>query len=408
MTDTIYIKRAITSPLLDILHHKKNVLLLGPRQTGKTTLLQSLIRSVHLSAFKTLSLNLAHPTLRLRYERDPGALIAEVEAVVKTTSTPVLVIVDEIQKVTALLDAVQYLIDQKTAQFILTGSSARQLRRAKTVNFLPGRVLPMYLNPLTYLELNDQGIEIPLEAFLVDGALPEIILEPNLTHREQRLAGYVSIYLEEEVRLEALVRNLGQFSRFLELAAAESGKIVNFSKLSQEIGVAQNTIQGFYQILEDCLMVHKIEALSHSNTRKKLQKTPKYLLYDLGVRRIAAGEGRKPPLAFLGYLFEQYIGLMLLTFISNSTKRLKLKYWRDPGGAEIDWIIEGSGCYIPIEVKYSDLPKIQDTKHLKIFMEEYPAPVGYIICRTPFPMQLTDTINALPWNALHRVLESVG
>lgn len=127
------------------------------------------------------------------------------------------------------------------------------------------------------------------------GSLPQIITEKSIEARKEDLLSYVTTYLEEEIRSEALVRNIGAFNNFLKLAALESGSISNFHKLSQDVGVSNPTISEYYQILVDCLVAEKVEALSQSHTRKKLIKSPKFLIYDLGVRRIAAGEGRDIP-----------------------------------------------------------------------------------------------------------------
>lgn len=169
-----------------------------------------------------------------------------------------LVIIDEIQKVPPLLDVIQEIIDQKLAQFILTGSSARKLRREKTLNLLPGRLVSLRLDPLLHEELLDLG----LEAMLTYGALPGIALQANNDDRETDLSSYVETYLEEEIRAEALVRNIGQFSRFLEYAGLESGSIVNYSALSQEIGVSHTTIASYFEILEDCLITERVDPQS--------------------------------------------------------------------------------------------------------------------------------------------------
>ena len=136
------------------------------------------------------------------------------------------------------------------------------------MNLLPGRVIPLRLDPLTQNELTLQNM--PLNTVLLDGSLPEISLTKEVSERESLLEAYVTIYLEEEIRAEAIVRDLWHFARFLELAASESGKIVNFSKLSQEIGVTHSTITSYYQILEDCLVIERIEPITQTKTRRKL------------------------------------------------------------------------------------------------------------------------------------------
>lgn len=395
----MYIHRLLEANIHSTLRKGKSVLLLGPRQTGKTTLIN------RIPAEKRITL--ANPFDRLRYEKDPSTLTAEIEQIGAQKKSVrhhlPLVIIDEIQKIPILMDAVQDLIDRKIAQFILTGSSARKLRRGSNVNLLPGRVIPLRLDPLTQKELPSSYHS--LNNLLLSGSLPEITLQKNNHECENLLEAYVTTYLEEEIRAEAIVREIGHFARYLELAASESGKIINFSKLSQEIGITHITIANYYQILEDCLIAERIEPLITSKTRRKLTKSQKYLFYDLGVRRIAAKEGLQPSRDQMGHLFEQYIGLELIRLIRLSQYRYTLKYWRDSAGPEVDWIIETNNNYIPIEVKWTEAPTIQDAKYLQLFLREYKqVKNGFIICRTPHAMKISDNIVALPWDRLDDVI----
>lgn len=384
-----YLQRAIKVKLDHILKRGKSLLLLGPRQTGKTTLMRE-IKATRVIDF-------ANPTIRLRYEKDPGLLIQEIESL-EPGAKP-LIVIDEVQKVPAILDATQYLIDNKLAQFILTGSSARKLKRDGEVNLLPGRVIALQLDALMISEIPSAKRQI--ENLIVDGSLPEIVLTDDDADREQLLESYVITYLEEEIRMEALVRNLGSFSRFLELAAAESGYLANLHKISQMIGVAASTIESYYQILEDCLVVERIEPITESKTRHRLVKAQKYLFYDLGVRRVAAREGRRLPSKYLGHLFEQFVGIELIKLSRLQTERTRIRYWSDANGPEVDWVVESPQHWTPIEVKWTDTPSIKDARHLKIFLEEYPkAKHGYIICRTPHRMKIADNITAISWEEL--------
>ncbi|HEX4044444.1 MAG TPA: AAA family ATPase [Gammaproteobacteria bacterium] len=391
----MYIDRLLESKLVTILQREKSVLLLGPRQTGKTTLINQIPADRRLT--------LANPYDRLRYEKEPFALTAEIQALAEQMAPQIpLVVIDEIQKIPILMDAIQDLIDRKIAKFILTGSSARKLRKSGDVNLLPGRIIPLRLDPFVEEELIAQ--HPALEMILLDGTLPEIILQQNIEERESLLNAYVTIYLEEEIRAEAIVRDLGHFARFLELAASESGKIVNFSKLSQEIGVSHSTISGYYQILEDCLITERVEPITATKTRRKLSKTQKYLFYDLGVRRVAAREGKQLSKDQLGHLLEHYVGLELIRLIRLSQQRSLVKYWRDANGLEVDWVIEATHSYIPIEVKWTEIPTQQDAKHLNTFLKEYSeAKQGFIVCRTPQPIKISDNITALPWHKINDI-----
>ena len=164
------------------------------------------------------------------------------------------------------------------------------------------------------------------------------------------------MYLEEEVRAEAFVRNLGTFARFLELAAADSGRIANFRNLSREIGIAHTTIAAYYGVLEDCLVAERIDPIVKSRTRKKLTRSPKFLLFDLGLRRACAREGRRLSAESMGGLLEQWTGLELVRILRSSGLPWRLRFWRDPDGPEVDWVIEAEDRLIPIEVKWTENP----------------------------------------------------
>ena len=385
-----YIQRQLETNIRHALGRNKSVLLLGARQTGKTTL---------ISRFDPdLSISFIQPDVRQRYEKSPHLLKGEVEAVASVFSGKrPLVVLDEVQKVPDILDVAQDLIDREEANFILTGSSARKLRRGAHVNLLPGRVTTLRLGPFSLSEFPSKD----LNERLLYGSLPGILTVPNVADKETDLESYVTTYLEEEVRAEAVVRNLGDFARFLELAASESGGIVNLRKLSQEIGVSHTTIGAYYQILEDCLIAQRIEPLTQSKTRKKLTKSEKFLFFDLGVRRVAAGEGTKLSRDTMGKIFEQFIGLELLRYTHIINPIAKIRFWRDPDGPEVDWIVDENGAYTPVEVKWAENPAPSDTRHLEVFLSEYPsAKAGYLVCRVPRKTKIGDRLFALPWQSV--------
>ena len=383
-----YINRKISSQLDAILKKEKSVLLLGARQTGKTTLLKQRPCDFNVSFIQ--------PRERLRYELDPSSLADEILVVAEKTNRKPLVIVDEVQKVPAIMDVVQGLIDDNVAQFILTGSSARKLKHGAHINLLPGRLIPLRLSPLSFDEI--PSLDNALPELLIYGALPEIITMPSPEDKEILLDAYVTLYLEEEIRTEAIVRNVANFARFLELAASESGQVVNYSKLSQVIGVAHTTIAEYYQILEDCLISERIEPLITSKTRHKLSKSNKFLLFDMGLRRLAAKEGEKLSNERMGQLFEQLIGLELVKQAQFCAKKISIKYWRDTDGPEVDWVIDKQDHYIPLEVKYTSNPSQSDIKHLKTFLNEYDnTELAYVVCQIPRKRKLFDRIYAIPW-----------
>lgn len=365
----------------------KSVLLLGPRQTGKTTLLSELKPALAVSLISVRD--------RIRYEKDPELLADEIAELNSKKSVP-LVVLDEIQKVPALMDVAQMLIDQKKAQMVLTGSSARKLRRGGAINLLPGRVVGLRLDPLIQEEIGKRKIEDNLGF----GTLPAIAKELDTSNLERDLRSYVETYLDEEVREETLVRNIGQFARFLELAALESGRITNFSKIAADVGVSPLTIQSHYEILEDCLIVERVSPITKSTTRKKLTKADKYLFFDLGVRRLACDESMKPTPERMGELFEQFVGLELIRLCRLFAPSMRLKFWRDPDGPEVDWVLDQNETFLPIEVKWSTKPTARDARHLEVFLDEYKGKRGYIVCRTPRPFRISDRVTAIPWQAL--------
>ena len=389
-----YVIREQEKQIRRALERNKSVLLLGPRQTGKTTLIQRLVAD--------LSISLITPEIRLRYEKEPGILRKEIEALEPKGEKRPVVVLDEVQKVPELLDVAQDLIDRHKANFILTGSSARKLRRGHDLNLLPGRVVTLRLDPFTLAESTPKD----LEERLLYGSLPGIAQIESLQDREVDLESYVTLYLEEEIRAEALVRNLASFARFVELAASESGRTSNFRKISQEIGVAHTTITAYYEILEDCMIAERVDPITKSMTRKKLTRSSKYLFFDLGVRRIAAREGTKPAREHWGCLFEQFAGLELIRAARLSPHDNRVFFWRDPDGPEIDWVLERKDEYIPIEVKWSNSPHETDIRHLKTFLAEYKnARTGYVVCQTPRKMKLADRIYALPWQDVPSLID---
>jgi predicted AAA+ superfamily ATPase len=389
-----YIPRALEAELRRQLGRGKSALLLGPRQTGKTTLLS------RFPADLTLSFDL--PGVRLRYERDPGQLLGEIRALERRQARrPPLVILDEVQRVPAVLDVVQHAIDRRQAQFVLTGSSARRLRRGAPANLLPGRIVMLRLDPLSLVEHGG----LPLDVLLLDGSLPGIAGERDPGDRERDLASYVQGYLETEIRAEAVVRNVGTFSRFLELAGLESGGLVSFRALAQDLGVSHTTVAGYYEILEDCLVAERVDPLTRSRTRTKLTKSSRYVIFDLGVRRLCAGEGRRLPRERLGQLFEQFVGLELIRQSRLQGPGTSVRFWRDADGPEVDWVVERAGALIPVETKWTETPMARDVRHVEVFLREYPeAARGALVCRIPRRMKLSDRVTALPWQEISRVL----
>lgn len=393
-------------------------ILFGARQTGKSTLLKRLFPDADIS------IDLSNPGERSRYLARSQEFIAECRALPKGKKRKVIV-VDEAQTVPAIFDAVQSLYDSDKArwQFVLCGSSARKLRTTGT-NLLPGRAVYHHLYTLTTPERpffeattkrkdeasffprlieQEKRSEKPFPAVLLEerlafGELPGIaVARPE--DRPDLLRSYALIYLEEEIRREGLVKDWGAFVRFLELAAAESGGIVNYSSLSRESGVSVATIKSYYRLLEDMFIGFSVPAFSGS-TRKYLLSTPKFYFFDNGVRNASAGLEIGPSIvrSQSGPLFEHWVGQELWKRLGY-LKQGRLFHYRTKGGAEIDFVLEKDRQCIPVEVKWTEHPSESDARHIESFLRDMgkKATSGFIICRCTKPMQLTDHVKAVPY-----------
>jgi len=408
--------RWYTSPLQEKLKRPFVHIMFGARQTGKSTLLKSLLPS------DALHIDLSNPAERSLHLARTDELIKRCRALPPTRQAQ-LVFVDEVQSVPSIFDEVQHLYDSDKHRwrFVLCGSSARKLRRTNT-NLLPGRSFLHRLYPLVLAEhpmatdtLHTESLlpmlwkKQPLNPFptwdletrLAYGSLPGIVACEEID-RPELLKAYSVIHLEEEIRREAMVKDWGAFLRFLQLAAAESGQILNYAAISQETGISQPTVKDYYQLLEDMFIGFRITAFSKS-PRKNILSTPKFMFFDLGVRNAAAG------LTFSidtvnanpGSLFEQWVGIELwkrLQYLGTG----KLCYQRTRDGAEVDFIIESQAGFVPIEVKWTERPSLGDARHLLTFIKENPkrARRGYIICRCAYPLEIDEKILALPWYSL--------
>lgn len=341
---------------------------------------------------------------------------------------PQVIVIDEAQNVPAIFDAVQHLYDGDKSRwrFVLCGSSARKLRLLGT-NLLPGRCMVSHLYPLTTAErpcIEAEALSftpasplpcaalpsplnlptwpaVDLPTRLAWGELPGIVsVEENL--RADLLRAYSMVYLAEEVRREALVKDRAAFSRFLKLVALESGQVVNYSKIAQQAGMSHPTVKSHYELLEDMFIGFRVPPFSGS-ARKGLLSTPRFYFFDLGVRHAAAGltPSRDTALADAGPIFEQWVGIELwkrLQYLQDG----QLSFLRTKDGSEIDFIVEKGGTVTPIEVKWTERPTLSDARHLLSFLQEQgpKAPHGYIICRCAYPMQIHPQITALPWFCL--------
>jgi len=380
--------------IIDIPFKRKSVFLFGPRQVGKSTLIKHL-----LADMDCLEIDLLKGDVLLKYKKTPGLLRAEIEFLLRNKDS-VFVFIDEIQKCPELLNDVHYLIEKFKGKlsFILTGSSARKLKRV-SVNMLAGRAWQFFLFPFTHVEL---GKRFNLDDVLLRGTLPPVIDE-SLKDGFRTLTAYAQTYLKEEILDEAIVRDIGAFSRFLDMAADQSGKIVNFSTIARETGVSGKTVKGYYQILEDTLIAIKLEPYLKS-ARKRLTMHPKYYLFDIGVVNAINGRTSVSSVrgsTIYGMLFEHFIILETYRLIHYAEKPFRVFHWRSSHGAEVDMIVEASDVLWAIEIKSSQIVKSGVLKGLRSFMEDHPKakPLCVSTCDTPY---MAGNIPVIPWRTLFR------
>lgn len=322
---------------------RKSVLVLGPRQVGKSTLLKTL--RPHLS------INLASPAAYRDYVAHPERLEAELAAAPDDVRT---VLLDEVQRVPALLDVVQVVVDREPRRFrfLMSGSNARKLRRG-LANLLPGRIHMHHLHPLVAREL---GGDFRLDRALAQGTLPGIWTEPNASERAQTLRSYADTYLREEVQAEALVRDIGGYARLLDLVAAASGRILNIAALCREAGIGHQTARRYVEILEDTLVAFRVPAWSGSD-RASLVAHPKLFLFDCGVRNALLRRPLDRPLPDeRGLLLEHLVAYELHRRLGTIWPEARLFHFRTRGGAEVDLVLEVGRDLWAIEVKSSRTP----------------------------------------------------
>ncbi|MCC6220391.1 MAG: ATP-binding protein [Deltaproteobacteria bacterium] len=333
----------------------KSVLLLGPRQVGKSTLVKQLEPDVYV--------NLAVESFFLAYAKDPDLLRRELEA----NRSAALIAIDEIQRVPALLNSVQVLIDEGMGRrrFLLTGSSARKLRQS-SVNLLPGRVILAYLDPLMISELGDQ---FELERALRVGTLPGIFLDREMG--EETLGSYAELYLREEVRAESLMRNVGDYARFLDTAALLSGQWINYSKVSSDTEIPKETIRRFFSILEDTLLIHRLCAFKpREKSTRRVSQRDRFIFFDVGVRNAILGiHGQKLSEEQKGSLFEQFMITQLISLGRAMRKNWSFSAYRTNAGAEVDLVIEREDDIIGLEIKYGTRLSTSQTTGLESFAE---------------------------------------
>ena len=366
---------------------KGSFFLLGPRQSGKSTLLRERFGK------QAWILDLLQSDLFLGYSKDPAQFRREAEYRIEKEGLRVIC-VDEIQRIPALLNEIHALIEKTDCRFVLSGSSARKLRR-ESVNLLGGRAAECRLFPFTVAEL---GKSFDLETALHHGTLPQVWGRP-VGERREKLTAYVHTYLQEEIRAEGLSRNLGGFSRFLDLAGQQSGEILNASAMARECGLPIRTVQSYYEILDDTLIGLRLPGWRHT-VRKQLSSHPKFYLFDTGVTNALNGLlGGGVDARLKGKLFEQFLVLETQRRLSYAQSEIRMYYWRTNHGAEVDLVLEKHGKTIAaVEIKYSENITSGQFSGIHSFLEENPRVPAYMVCRAPRPFQLKG-VTVLPWKS---------
>jgi uncharacterized protein len=362
----------------------KSFFLFGPRQTGKTTLINSVFQD------KVYKINLLLSDQFLKYSKDPSLFRKEV---LEKKNAVTHVLIDEIQRVPELLNEVQYLIDTTPLHFILSGSSARKLKRGYA-NLLGGRAVQRFLHPFLWQEVADKASLMQLLRF---GFLPPVFLAETDVDKLDLLKAYVNIYIREEIQAEGIVRRIGAFSRFLDMAASQFGEIVNYSTVSRECQQAVMTVKTYYEILTDTLIGFRLEPWRKS-ARKRLSGHPKFYLFDNGVTNIINrydSEISDPYL--LGRLFEQFIVMETLKWIRQSQKMVNLYYWRTNSGAEVDLLTEHSGVLTgAYEIKWSRTIDASQLTGLRSFQQDYPDVPCHVVCNVDEPYRL-GSVHVMNW-----------
>jgi predicted AAA+ superfamily ATPase len=313
--------------------------LFGPRGTGKSTWIRSRLAGAHV-------FDLLTPDSTVRYEREPSLFRAEVLARPKTD----WIVVDEVQRVPRLLDEVHHLMEEKGyRRFALTGSSARKLKRGGA-NLLAGRAVLRKLLPLTAAEM---AFSVPVEQRLRHGSMPLSVTAADDAAREDYLRAYVTTYLAEEVRAEGLVRDLGGFSRFLDVAALAAGQTTNVAGLSRDAGVSRETARGYFEILVDTLIGDWLPAWRPRAKVKEVAQ-PKFYWFDPGVlHAVARGFDQPMPADWDGVLLEHLVLHELRAYMHYGAIRGSLGYWATPSGGEADFVWWYGKNLVAIEVKSS-------------------------------------------------------
>jgi predicted AAA+ superfamily ATPase len=351
----------------------RSAFLWGPRKTGKSYWVhqtfpnQPLIDLLKTDVFAEYA---SRPSLlRERYGGHSG-----------------LIVVDEIQMVPSLLNEIHWLIENAGAQFLLTGSSARKLRRSHA-NLLGGRAWRFALRPLTFGET--EGFDI--EKVMISGLLPPHFLSPDPI---ADLRAYVADYLKEEIAEEARVQNIPAFAEFLRVAAVTSSELLNYTNVARESGVSAKVVRNYFQILDDTLLGIRLPPWTRSKGRRMIE-TEKFYLFDVGLSNYLARRQPQFGTPEFGKSFEHFILMELLAFQAYRSPDLPLYYWRTSSGMEVDFVV--GDLDVVLEVKASARVHDADLKGVRTLLGEYRPKHTLIVCMESLSRVTTDGVRILPW-----------
>ena len=359
----------------------RSFFLFGPRQTGKSTLVNSAFSK------KVWKINLLMTDQFLKYSKHPERL--RLEALEKIERDGIRrIFIDEIQRVPELLNEVHFLIEKTGCQFLMTGSSARKLRKGG-VNPLAGRAVQRRLFPFVYQEIADS---FSLDDVLRFGSLPAIYGR-SPQEKIDILNSYTETYLREEIHAEGLVRNLGGFSRLLDLAASQCGELISFTSIGRDCHVATRTVQAYYDILEDTLISIRLQPWRKS-IRKRMVSHAKFYLFDLGITNSLIRQLTAPPDPVRrGRLFEQFIILETYRLLHYRQSEACIYFWRTNHGAEVDLIIEKYGKIIgAFEIKSRSHIAGAHLTGLRSFRAEYPDVPLHVIAMVEDSYRIEDIL----------------
>lgn len=360
----------------------------GCRGTGKSTWLhERFARTEHLY------IDLLNPDEEEALAKNPGELLARLEALPASTHW---VVIDEIQKIPKLLDVVHLGVEKHKKLFALTGSSARKLKRG-AANLLAGRAFVHHFFPLTHREL---GESFRLANVLQWGSLPRLFHLSDPQDKVRYLRSYGQTYLKEEIVAEQVIRRLDPFRHFLEIAAQQNADIVNFSNIARDVGVDTVTAQSYFQILEDTLMGFLLHPF-HESVRKRQRSNPKFYFFDLGVKRALEGTlntGLSENTYGYGRAFEHFLITEIYRLNDCLEKDCRMSYLRTKDGAEIDLILERPGRPTAlIEIKSSLHVDERDIRRLLAFKKDMrPGTEAYCLSRDRIPKKIKG-VSLLPW-----------